>query len=223
MIHSSGNLIYPLQSNPMKAITVEVQNFLTWLTILSLAFPPIAWFCHREYKRHKSRQTVTKKLDEVLSFLENAGIDKINETIVAQGVELQKIRFNIGEMGVSIEEISRQSIAAMKISDSAMFFCNEAGECTEANLALCQMFGATEDQMIGFGWSQFIITEDRKRAVKEWEEAFETDIDIKRNYRIKHGYSGKIIKVNYRAIIMRDKKGQVIQVLGKCYLETNQN
>ena len=103
-----------------------------------------------------------------------------------------------------------------ELSDIAMFETDAEGYCIRVNQALCNLYGATKEQMIGTGWLQFIIeSEDEKEF---WLQAMLHDNEVDREYTVNVGKrKDNPKKCRYNAIINRDPQGQVINVMGKVY------
>jgi len=113
--------------------------------------------------------------------------------------------------------LDKKMDAGFMLNRDAMFVASSEGLCVLANTALCELFGSTEQQMMGLGWSNFIILEDREKAWKNWEFNIKNGMgEIKDTYRIKNGENGEIINIEYHAIISRGNKEMIVGV-GKAY------
>ena len=88
------------------------------------------------------------------------------------------------------------------------------GTCTNANKALCKLFGAQENEMLGLGWTNFVIEEDKERIVDEWQANIEFGNEIISSYTVQNKETGKLTKVQYRALIMRDNDNSIISTIG---------
>lgn len=112
--------------------------------------------------------------------------------------------------------IDKKVDALVYLSDHAFFVCNKDGLCILANEALCNLFGAKENQMKGFGWLNFLHPDDKEKALHIWEQAIHNGgTDLKTNYRIIHGETEETITATYHAIISRDDDGEVIVSVGR--------
>ena len=107
--------------------------------------------------------------------------------------------------------INRQDFH-FELAEAALFECNPCGECERANVALCKLFGATKEQMMGFGWSNFI--EQSEPSKKKFIDALESDNEITDFYTIKNGNK----KAGYTAMIKRDSEGKIKNIMGKVFL-----
>jgi PAS domain S-box-containing protein len=114
--------------------------------------------------------------------------------------------------------IEKKIDGVIYLENTAMFVCDSEGLCILANDALCELFGAKESAMKGFGWMNFIVEEDREKAMKSWQQAINNGFqDLKTNYRIIHGETKEMVICTYHAIISRGEKNQVIISVGKVY------
>jgi len=115
-----------------------------------------------------------------------------------------------------ITYVDRKADGIIHLSDHAMFVCDGEGLCILANVAVCNLFGASENQMKGYGWMNFLHPDDRKVASEVWRESIQTgSTDIKARYRIIHGQTEEEIEAVYHAIISRDEENQVIISIGR--------
>lgn len=116
------------------------------------------------------------------------------------------------------EYIDKKVDGCIYISDHPLFICNREGLCILANAAICELFGASEKQMKGFGWLNFLHPDDKEKALAIWEQAIHNGgNDVKASYRIVHGVSEEIIQATYHAVISRNEIGEVIVSVGKAY------
>jgi PAS domain S-box-containing protein len=113
-----------------------------------------------------------------------------------------------------IEYVKGKTNGVIYLSDVPMFVCNEEGLCILANKAICDLFGAEEKQMRGYGWLNFLHPEDRALAQRHWELAIHSgNEDVTGEYRIINGDS--VVDAVYHSIIIRGNEGQLIVSVGK--------
>lgn len=126
--------------------------------------------------------------------------------------EVEKLEF----IESRITYVDRKADGIIHLSDHAMFVCDGEGLCILANVAVCELFGASENQMKGYGWLNFLHPDDRKMASEVWKESMQTgSTDIKARYRIIHGHTEEEIEAVYHAIISRDEESKVIISIGR--------
>jgi PAS domain S-box-containing protein len=137
------------------------------------------------------------RIKGLIKFLD--GYDEIKKTVTLHAKNIEYIHSMVSGL--------------IRLLHDPFFVCDSEGYCTEANMALCELFGATQEQMMGSGWSNFIVAADRERAWAEWITGVKTgSVDIVGFYKIRHGISRKTIDVTYRATIHHDKTGDVVVV-----------
>lgn len=114
-----------------------------------------------------------------------------------------------------IEYIDQKANGMILLSEVPMFLCDRDGECIMVNRALCELFGGTEYQLKGYGWTNFIHPDDRSLAWQKWLDTVRGGSeDIIANYRILHGETSQEIHVVYHAILSRDKEKEIIVAVG---------
>ena len=151
---------------------------------------------------------------------------KIFEDIKQQGKDIASMKSNLlpnggKSLSDAITRIENKLTAAastqtsmLELSEIAIFQTSETGECTNANNALCKIFGATREQMLGYGWLHFIENSEQQRVI--WESAIESDNEIVNEYVINVGGDKRNrINAKYVAYIKRDPRGNILNVIGK--------
>ena len=124
-------------------------------------------------------------------------------------IELEKYKYFSSYIDKKVDGI-------VQLSEVPLFICNSEGLCTLANIKLCELFGATEAQMKGYGWINYIHDDDKERARVTWEQLIHSGgEDIETDYRIVHGKTMETIHVTYHAIISRNEIGEVMVSVGK--------
>ena len=110
--------------------------------------------------------------------------------------------------------VGNRQTAMFEISPVGMFENDASGKCIRANMALCDLFGTTQNKMLGYGWLSYIKNPEHEREM--FEQAIETDNEITRDYVILYGTKHEIeIPATYIAYIKRDEQGSIINVTGK--------
>ncbi len=94
------------------------------------------------------------------------------------------------------------------------FVSDSKGACIAVNQALMELFGASREQMLGFGWINFLIDTEKNQKRVNWENAVKYDDFIKDRYHIINGKTQKIIYCEYAANFTRGKMNEVISIMG---------
>ena len=127
---------------------------------------------------------------------------------------VQQIRDGQRVLIKKVDILTNKQMAMVELNDMCLFENDPHGKCIKANAALCLLFGASQNQMLGYGWLNFIKDPDHERVL--FESAIESDNEITRPYTILYGMDKhKEIEAKYIAHIKRDADGGVINVMGK--------
>lgn len=100
--------------------------------------------------------------------------------------------------------------AILNLQTQAIYECDAEGRCTNANLALCEMFEMDMADVIGNGWAGALIPEDREKSVDVWMSCVTKGIPYEWHYRLKK--TG--LEVRTKATPMFDSKGHIIGFYG---------
>lgn len=150
-----------------------------------------------------------KKMDEAAEQLKYNGGSSTKDMV-------KQIRDGQGVIIEKVDKISNRQTALIELNNMAMFENDADGKCIMVNSALCSLFGATPNQMYGYGWLNFIKDSDHERQV--FENAIETDNEITRDYTIMYGGKpGNELQATYIAYIKRDEHGNIINITGKVF------
>lgn len=115
----------------------------------------------------------------------------------------------------NVKYILSERDAEFQLSKNAMFRNDGEGYCIAVNKMLTDLFGATEQQMLGLGWVNFIIESDRNRAKTEWENITDSGSEISTTYHIHNPIINEVFPIKYRAIVNRDPHDDhIISILG---------
>jgi len=151
-----------------------------------------------------------KKMDDAANQLQFNGGSSMKD-MVKQTRDSQQVLLN------KVSEIKNKQTAMIELNDMAMFENDASGKCISANSAICNLFGTTQNKMLGYGWLNYIKNSDIEREA--FEQAIETDNEITRDYVILHSDKhDKEIPATYIAHIKRDENGVIINVTGKVFL-----
>lgn len=142
-----------------------------------------------------------EKLDAVMTQL------TINGGSVTVKDDLSIIKKDIKALGSEMR-------AFTEFSESPIFINNRDGTCTYVNEAICKLFGAKREEMLGFGWVNFLPDDERYVKSENWLRSIQKDSVINDTYHIINGVTGEKIFCEYTATITRDLKGDPITIVG---------
>lgn len=120
--------------------------------------------------------------------------------------------------GASLVDKVTQSVAKLEVieavqfqllnhSPDAYYICDQQGECTYANAALCAMFGLARENMLGRGWLTAISEDERLEVWQEWQRCVQAEIPYSNTYTIYHCASGARSRVRTTAEYCRGVDG----------------
>ena len=123
------------------------------------------------------------------------------------------IKDQVRQIATDVKTICVERDATFLLSKEPMFKNDERGYCILANNALCQLYGVSQEQMLGLGWLNYIIEEDKERIKEEWINVIETGTEISSYYTIINQVTDEEVPVKYRAIINKHN-GKIISAIG---------
>ena len=123
------------------------------------------------------------------------------------------IKDQVKQIATDVKTICVERDATFLLSKEPMFKNDEHGYCILANNALCQLYGVSQEQLLGLGWLNYIIEEDKERIKEEWLNVIETGTEIASYYTIINQITNEEVPVKYRAIINKHN-GKIISAIG---------
>lgn len=123
------------------------------------------------------------------------------------------IKDQVKQIATDVKTICVERDATFLLSKEPMFKNDEHGYCILANNALCQLYGVSQEQLLGLGWLNYIIEEDKERIKEEWVNVIETGTEIASYYTIINQITNEEVPVKYRAIINKHN-GRIISAIG---------
>lgn len=193
-----------------KAVSIPAGLLLTMYGIYDKMIKPVVKYTRsNEEWKNSSSQRMDKIDQNIEHLLAEVKVNGGNTTL----------RDKLTNIGKDVKVIMGNATASFYLSENPMFKNDKQGNCTAANSALCKIFGATEVDMLGYGWVNFIVKEERDRAYGFWMEQIERAPVISDSYTIKNGDTGALIKVKYKAVVSHDTDGSPLSVIGTCSIE----
>lgn len=101
----------------------------------------------------------------------------------------------------------------LDLSPQPIYECSPDGECTFANEKLCDLFGLSEVDMMGNGWLDGILPEERERVHSIWIAAVKNLIPYECSYTVRNLKNGKRYNAVTRALPLHNE-GELIGYLG---------
>jgi PAS domain S-box-containing protein len=179
---------------------------ITWKSILK----PL-WLKH--LKKQKEQDSVL--INQSKFFVH---IEEMTEKILEISKELKpngggSIKDQIKQIANDVKIIMIERDATFYLSKEPMFKTDDKGYYISVNTSLCNLIGATEIELLGLGWLNYISLQDRDRVWEEWENIIESGKEISTYFTIKNPETTEMIPVKCIAIINRSGNS-VISIIG---------
>lgn len=98
-------------------------------------------------------------------------------------------------------------------SPLGVFATDASGLCTYTNARWREIFGLTEAEALGAGWSRTLHPDDKSAVFSEWQRSANLKIDFDMEFRIRRD-DGSIRHVRSVARPVRDPAGQILDYVG---------
>jgi PAS domain S-box-containing protein len=156
----------------------------------------------------KTESTHKSINDNIMPFIESFH----NEFTTNSGKSLKDKIIRI-DNAIKREEL-RSKLIADNLSSIGAYECNEKGEWIWVNKALCDMFGLSNEQMIGQGWLRAVCEEDRNDIWTTWLDTIRLNIPYEVTYNICNLKTNQTFTCRSTAIVHRDGSGNVVGYYG---------
>jgi len=145
-------------------------------------------------------------------------IDTIFEEITPNGGRSVKDRVN--KTYHELTFVSERLRAFLADTKDAHFETDAEGNCTRVNRTYTRLVERETSEIIGNGWHNCVLQEDRESVVRAWDDAVDDARELTINFRFETP-SGKIIPVRGTSYKMTNDQGEVIGFLGKIQVLEN--
>ena len=133
----------------------------------------------------------------------NSLVDKVN-----------RIENTLKEIHLHTKLIKHKQQTKLYLDNQPMFECDENGYNVFVNRRWCEITGLDEEEALGYGWINALYPSDRQRVHDEWQRTIKADSQISSEYRFYNKNTNQIIPVRSIAKIERDKKGEILFIIG---------
>lgn len=173
---------------PLLATTISA-------VIVVVKYTPSAW------KAGKQMYQLVKALEAIAML--PAKVDALSAQVLPNGGS--SLRDAVDRIGRRVDEIEVTQRTKWLMDPHVASFRNDSqGNCIAANLKLCQLFGATESEITGMNWRNFVHPSDLERMTREWMDAVKmgSDFTMRAKYQDSDGKpmpsicTAKAIRVN---------------------------
>lgn len=186
----------------IKSFLEKLSTIISIIAVISAAmFRGYKWYKKNKAARAADQQKNDEKLNIIIKQLfPNGGMSAMDQIM-------------------EIKKLMMRSVAAQEsffmLSEAPLFTNSETGSCNDVNEAACELYGASKNELLGFGWTNFILPNEREIVKREWTEAIQTDNEITKIYTIQNPVEDCQIKCKYTAVIVRDTHGKIIRIMGR--------
>lgn len=164
----------------------------------------------RQYDKAKER---SENLSKAIAYIDIIALNlqEVSKELKPNGGG--SIKDQVKQIATDVKTICVERDATFLLSKEPMFKNDEHGYCILANNALCQLYGVSQEQLLGLGWLNYIIEEDKERIKEEWLNVIETGTEIASYYTIINQVTDEEVPIKYRAIINKHN-GRIISAIG---------
>ena len=119
----------------------------------------------------------------------------------------------IDTLDARVAHNERRTEVILDLSPHPIYECATDGRCVFANEKLCDLFGLSESDMLGNGWLEGILPEERERVHSTWIFAVKKSIPYECAYTVRNCKTGEKYKAITRALPLSHDE-EVIGYLG---------
>lgn len=208
---------------------MDIEKIKTALEIVGLLMtfltPVILYFSRKIKNKLKPLDDLMDQWPSLKEELKK--LNDINSTINTIKLELQpnggssiKDKINMIEEHLTLANLRWRLLNTG--NPIAVFECDEKGMITFANPAMVELFGLTEEELLGKGWLKALLDQEKRQEVwQSWDDAIKQDIPYEDYFTIKNAKTGKSVKCKATAIAHRTRKNKIIGYYGTIILDND--
>jgi PAS domain S-box-containing protein len=148
-----------------------------------------------------------KLLERMNSELEQRVADRTRE-LEGKAVDLEQLNQDLGQKNQELDAI-------VHTAPDIIFSRNADGTRDYISGRFYDYTGAAPGTAVGFGWLEYVHTDDQKRSLGHWMHCVQSGDAYESEYRIR-GADGQYRWFRARAVPLRDPSGAVIKWYGTC-------
>ena len=148
------------------------------------------------------------ELHDIVKELKPNGGSSIKDAVV----RLDKA---VAQLVTNTEIISSKQWALVATQPSPVFETDNEGRCIRANTSYMNLAERDFEQLKGYGWENFLHSEDRELVSDEWQEAVRKRRAFDLRYRVVGAVTKKTFIVQCFASPYFDHNGKVLGWLGR--------
>jgi PAS domain S-box-containing protein len=159
-------------------------------------------------KKYDEFKVAHKNLEQIVTFIPI--IQKIEAELKPNGGS--SIRDAINRIESKLTATDQKMMALLKTMPYGMWLSDSNGRCIDMNLALCNITGRSESELIGENWSKWV--KEKTLVYEEWSRCIENEIDFEMEYTFIKPDKTEI-RVKGTALQIRGIKGELLGFVGR--------
>ncbi|MFY8017423.1 MAG: PAS domain S-box protein, partial [Inhella sp.] len=156
---------------------------------------------------------VIDRVPRQLSTAQRHQLQELAALVVEALLARQEMRSSARQAARALAESELKFRQLSDFSPVGVFHTDALGQCTYTNARWQAIYGLSEAQALGPGWSSSLHPEDVAKVFAEWTEAAQGGRDFDLQFRICQP-SGSVVQVHSRSRPLRDLSGKVIGHVG---------
>lgn len=146
-----------------------------------------------------------------LTEINHKEITKLNTELVLKNKRLKEYLIDVHNQ----ELMNTGRLRLLMKNDSVGHFeCDKVGRCVWVNQALADLFGCERGDMLGNGWLNYVVEEQRTGVIENWTKSIRYDVPYTWSYDIIHNKTKEVISVHAISVAIRDIDGNPILFCG---------
>ena len=165
---------------------------------------PKAWKKLREWWERPGERALIREAVDRLS----ATLNGLNEVIGGLAEEMRATSESLHMTNANVQIL-------LDSDPTPRWWTDAEGRCTDANRALCKLFGLSREEMIGdegHGWLRAVYGDHRADVVRKFKHAIAEDVPYTATYAITP--RGRLETVVAEGETIRNSKGKVLSIAG---------
>lgn len=180
-----------------------------WLVEVEHWWKPIGALLAAVYTTWKIVIPVGKHLTRTFTLIEE--IEKLCRELEPN--HGSSIKDAIHRIEARLMLIEARNDALLSDHSFGIFHCDKSGSNLYVNRTYSRMLAASSEDLLGFGWKNFIEDAELERYDKEWKEAFEDGREFKGKLVFTTS-DGRHVRTSIKTYVLHDLSNSVIGYLG---------
>lgn len=151
----------------------------------------------------------TDYFDKISSMIKD--VEEIRREIKPNGGS--SIKDAVNRIEARLINMEHVQSALRQDGPMGIFQCKTDGRNIDVNRTYCRLLKCTKEELLDFGWKNFISEESRESYEIDWKDAFEDGREISATLNFV-SRDGEIINTDVRCYPITDISGEVVQYLG---------